>query len=40
MAAVVGTINYEVITGLSARLPRVYYRGEQEVGYATLVRSQ
>jgi alanine racemase len=37
MASVMGTINYEVVVGLSARLPRVYYRGGKEVSYTTLV---
>lgn len=36
MAAVMGTINYEVLVGLPARLPRVYYRGGKEIGYSTL----
>jgi len=37
MADVMGTINYEIVVGLSARLPRVYYRGGKEVSYTTLV---
>lgn len=37
-AAVLGTINYEVIVGISPRVPRVYMQGGREVGYTTLVK--
>lgn len=36
MAGIMGTINYEVLVGISARVPRVYLRGGREVGYTTL----
>jgi len=39
MAALMGTINYEVVVGLTPRLPRVYLQGGREVGQTTLVRS-
>ena len=32
MAAETGTINYEIICGLSRRIPRAYYRGGKKVG--------
>ena len=32
MAAITGTINYEVVCGLSRRIPRAYYRGGKKVG--------
>ncbi len=31
MAAATGTINYEIVCGLSRRIPRAYYRGGQRV---------
>ncbi len=37
-AAVLGTINYEVIVGISLRVPRVYLQGGREVGYTSLVK--
>jgi len=37
MARIIGTINYEVVVGLSARLPRLYLRGGKPVAYETLV---
>jgi alanine racemase len=40
MAALLGTINYEVVVGLAPRLPRVYLRDGKEVGYSTLVATQ
>jgi len=27
LAAQIGTISYEIVTGISARVPRVYFRG-------------
>ncbi len=39
MASIMATINYEVVVGLSARLPRVYYRDGRQVGYTTLYES-
>lgn len=39
MATIMGTINYEVVVGLPARLPRLYYRNGKEAGYTTLVGS-
>ena len=32
MAAATGTINYEIVCGLSRRIPRAYYRGGKKVG--------
>ena len=32
MAEMTGTINYEIICGLSRRIPRVYYRNGKKVG--------
>ena len=32
MAAETGTINYEIICGLSRRIPRAYYRDGKKVG--------
>jgi alanine racemase len=40
MAGVMGTINYEVLVGFTARLPRVYLRGGKETGFSTLVSNQ
>ncbi len=37
MADILGTINYEIVVGISARVPRVYLRGGREVGYTSLV---
>ena len=31
MAAQTGTINYEIVCGLSRRIPRAYYRGGRKV---------
>ena len=31
MAAATGTINYEIVCGLSRRIPRAYYRGGRKV---------
>ena len=32
MAAATGTINYEIVCGLSRRIPRAYFRGGKKVG--------
>lgn len=37
IAALAGTINYEVVTGLAARLPRVYVRGDEVVDVVELL---
>jgi alanine racemase len=34
MAGLAGTLNYEVVARLAARLPRVYLRGDQPVGWS------
>ena len=31
MAAATGTINYEIVCGLSRRIPRAYYQGGKKV---------
>jgi alanine racemase len=36
MAGVVGTINYEIVTALSARVPRLYLRGGEPVAVSDL----
>jgi len=40
MAETMGTINYEVVVGLSPRLPRIYVRDGKEVGWTSLVSHQ
>ena len=37
VAALCGTINYEILAGISARVPRVYRRGGRIVAAQTLV---
>ena len=32
LAGIAGTINYELVCGISKRVPRVYLRGGREVG--------
>jgi alanine racemase len=36
LADLTGTLHYEVLTGISARVPRLYYRGGRLVGMQTL----
>jgi len=37
VAALCGTVNYEILTGITARVPRVYRRGERIVAVQTLL---